>query len=282
MTFFDILFFANVIISRLLSFPILLAVITVLLLGLLSILLKLVNIFGLIAGLIVGLSAALSTGWLVLAPMILFHLVAGFATKIGYSKKSLIGEAQPSKGARGGTQVLANGAIPAIFSVLFSVSGNFIYLIVAWGALSMKTADTMGSEIGMLSNNTRLIIKPWKKIKPGTPGGITPLGTVASLGGAFISSIILPFLYPVKSPFLLVISIFLSGFIGTFVDSLLGYFAEEKYRCPVCGVISHHKIHCDTPGIHVGGIKWFSNNIVNLVSSFIAGILAVFVYSIVG
>ncbi|MEM2636820.1 MAG: DUF92 domain-containing protein [Candidatus Korarchaeota archaeon] len=253
--------------------------ICVIVLGILSLKIKIVTWKGMIGGLFIGLTAAITSGWSVLLPMIFFHLTAGIATKVGYSRKKKIGEAQPSEGARGARQVLANGIVPAIASLIAMVASNPHFLFIAWGATAMKCADTLGSEIGMLSSNTRLIIKPWKRINPGEPGGITFLGTAASMIGALASAIISFIVAPFQSfVFSFVIAIFLGGFIGTFFDSLLGYFAEEKFVCSSCNLITHHKKHCGIPGKHSSGIPGFTNNMVNLISSLIAGIFTLPLY----
>ena len=49
--------------------------------------------------------------------------------------------------------------------------------------------DTFASEIGILSKSTPRLATTWKKVPPGTNGGMTLLGTLASvLGGALIGA----------------------------------------------------------------------------------------------
>ncbi len=49
--------------------------------------------------------------------------------------------------------------------------------------------DTFASEIGILSKSTPRLVTTWRKVPPGTNGGMTLLGTLASAcGGALIGA----------------------------------------------------------------------------------------------
>ena len=101
--------------------------------------------------------------------------------------------------------------------------GNYAGFI---GAIATATADTMASEIGVLSKP--ILITSRERVKPGTDGGISVLGTAAGLIGALIIGLTAYFVN--VSPELsssILIALF-AGMIGCFADSLLGATLERS------------------------------------------------------
>lgn len=99
-------------------------------------------------------------------------------------------------------------------------------------------ADTFSSELGILSKGNPRLLTSWnfRKVPPGTNGGISLLGTLAGFLGAFtiaITSIFSPFcsgpdLGPYSSGWgwqekgWLIVAITLWGGMGSLLDSALG------------------------------------------------------------
>lgn len=95
-----------------------------------------------------------------------------------------------------------------------------------FGAMSAALADTLSSEIGMLSKEkTVLITNPKQPVPAGTDGGITLLGLEAAVLGTCLMSILYYFF---SSDFLGSIVVIASGFLGSLADSLLGAVFERK------------------------------------------------------
>ena len=117
------------------------------------------------------------------------------------------------------SNVVSNGIVPVVMALF----GNYAGFI---GAIATATADTMASEIGVLSKP--ILITSREHVKPGTDGGISALGTAAGLIGALIIGLT-AYLVNV-SPELthsLLIALF-AGMIGCFADSLLGATLERS------------------------------------------------------
>jgi uncharacterized membrane protein len=70
------------------------------------------------------------------------------------------------------------------------------------------------------------------------------------------------------------IIIFISGFIGSTFDSVLGSTLQGKFNCAICNKTVENKIHCGNNSIHTSGIKWLDNDVVNFTASLFGGFIS--------
>jgi len=120
---------------------------------------------------------------------------------------------------RGISNIIGNAG-PAVICLLLGQFPAF------FGAISAALADTLSSEIGMLSKKKPLLITNFKEVKTGTDGGITLLGTGASLIGAISIGIIYYFTFAQSLTGF--VAIVFAGLIGSITDSVLGAIFERK------------------------------------------------------
>ncbi|RLG15015.1 MAG: hypothetical protein DRN71_02320 [Candidatus Nanohalarchaeota archaeon] len=150
-----------------------------------------------------------------------FLVTSLYATRCGRGKD---GEKHEHRGA---DNVLSNGIVPFMSAVL---GLPYFYL----GSISAALADTLASEIGKLSVDAPvLIVNPRKKVEPGLNGGVTKLGTLASIGGSvIIASLSLVFYSSFAtsdvSAYVLFFAVVAGGALGSVVDSVLGMAFENK------------------------------------------------------
>lgn len=249
-----------------------LRVLVVLLFGIISLKKKLVDTTGFIAGLFVGLSVILLGGWNWFITLLLFHLVAGIATKWKYEHKRSLGVAEEKGGARSWKNVLANGIVASIAVILEYIIGGQIWAYAYLAAVATAMGDTLATEIGLLSpSKPRLIVKPWIKVEPGASGGVSLLGYIASaLAGSIIGligyvlSIVPSTETPSPNPLYLTGVITLATLIGVTIDSVIGATIQAQYRCTVCGKLTERSIHCGKQAILIKGIRLIDNHIVNI------------------
>jgi len=165
---------------------------------------------------IIGIFIVITRGFNWLAILLLFLILGSVFTNFKKEYKQRIGLKHEQRTIK---NVVSNGIIP----VLMAIFGNYAGFI---GAISTATADTLASEIGVLSKP--ILITSQEQVQPGTNGGVSVLGTVAGLIGALIigvSSFIVNVSPDITHSILIAI---MSGMIGCFVDSLLGATLERN------------------------------------------------------
>ena len=156
--------------------------------------------------------------------------------------------------------------------------------------------DTWASELGVLStSHPRLIVAPWRKVPPGTNGGVSLVGLGASVAGGilmgFLHGLFVPggiaslFSLPLLSSTtslvafgreVLVLSLvgLMGGLGGSLLDSLLGATVQATYYDKKDKKIVKKKgKHTE----HVGGFGFLSNEMVNVVSTAVTALAAALV-----
>ncbi|XEC93241.1 DUF92 domain-containing protein [Paenibacillus tarimensis] len=193
-------------------------------------------------------------------------------------------------GRRDWAQVWANGGLGLALCAAHALWPDPGWLAAFAGVMAAVNADTWATEIGALSRTAPRALLSGEPVPPGTSGGVTPLGSAAALGGAaFIgaAAAILGAASPVAAPYAgaaapltgqaaasLAVIAAAAGLAGAFADSLLGAAGQAMFRCRVCGSETERASHCGAPTVHIRGFAWMSNDIVNLLSSAFAGLLA--------
>ena len=228
--------------------------------------------------------------------LLIFYFAGTAATKYRHAEKARIDATAQLGAERGPSQVLACSAVGVVCSVWHAVScgeeraiqfqqeplaSSLACAIIAHYATCL--ADTLASEIGILAKHTPILItKPWVSVPAGTNGAITLSGTFWSgLGGLIIAAgaIILDLLSGIAIrpiPYILFGTI--CGFVGSFLDSLLGasvqssYFDDEKKvsHCGEEGKESISKLR------HISGANYLTNAQVNLASVLLTTALGAF------
>lgn len=235
---------------------------------------------GLYAGFIIGSLILLLGGWGMFWLIAYFFVAASIATRYKYDYKRARGVAEDKGGSRSLGNVLGNGLVASLLAILEFLFGGEYWMIAYLGSVSAVTADTLATEIGLLSAKPpRLITRPSKIVEPGSSGGVTLIGfttaLAASISVGLISWLIgIPYNYSLIE--VLTIST-ISGLIGSMFDSILGATIQAQYKCRVCGKISEKKIHCNQATLHVRGFKILDNHVVNLLSSIVGASSAILV-----
>lgn len=235
-----------------------------------AILLRALDRRGFLASVAVGYSIMVGGGpsWFVIVA-IFFALGVGF-TWYKYEYKKKIGGAQEKGGARNWPNILANGGLASIFAVAEIAFGGSVFPALFLGCISCAAADTVATELGLLSKKQpRLITRPTQQVSPGTSGGVTWLG----FSGAIIASAVIGVMaallrvLPQALPVLLIC--LGGGMAGAVVDSVLGAVVQRKGYCAVCHKATESLRHCGEKTLRTGGVSFIENNIVNLLATIV-------------
>ncbi|CAF2388311.1 unnamed protein product [Rotaria sp. Silwood2] len=241
--------------------------------------------------------------------MITFVLSGSFVTRYKFDiKQSKIIEndnqietKKYKKTARSHIQVLCNGVIACFYAIGYCWKTNYsglslpidnkhessIYSIGFIFTIVCCCGDTLASELGsvLAKHNPRLLTNPFRIVPVGTNGGISVVGCLFSLFGGFIIGVsyIIGNMIFCRSDYMintwtiniqLLLYCTLFGFLGSLIDSLLG--ATLQFS----GYDRERNVTVQIPGPSIEricGRNILSNNQVNVISSFLTSIIAIWI-----
>jgi uncharacterized protein (TIGR00297 family) len=213
---------------------------------------------GAAAAALVGGGVFVGAGWRGLALLLVFFVSSSALTRGG--------------GRRTPVQVWANGGVAAAAALLSSVAP--VAGLAFAGALSAATSDTWSTEIGGRGGQVPRLITSGRVVPAGTSGGVTSLGSLGGLAGAALlgTSAAVLGLASVRGAVLVAAA----GLAGGLADSFLGATIQARFRCPVCGASGETAIcPCGAHAEVTGGIRWLSNDVVNLACTAVGAAVAV-------
>ena|SRR5215469_7416999 len=152
-------------------------------------------------------------------------VVTWIATRLGRQRKQRLGTAEGSDG-RTAEQVLANLSVAGICAVMYATRANPLWSVAMAAALAEAAADTVSSECGQAFSQTARLITSFESVPAGTDGGISVIGTLFGIAGAFLIGLVcvLSRLTPVRWLWLTTAA----GVIGMLADSVLGAWLERR------------------------------------------------------
>ncbi len=240
---------------------------------------------GILAALLVGITILWFGGWVWFLLLASFFLISSGFTKFREHdrRKKLAMREFAKGGVRDFWQVGANGALAALVAVIYHfLPLNTLYFAYL-GIIATVTADTLATEIGVLSKEAYLLTT-FKKAPRGLSGAVSWMGLLVSLLASSligVSALLINnyFNFTGIDSAALVLIPTVAGFFGALVDSLMGATIQVMYYCKKCRKPTERSVHkCGTKTVFYRGWNGVTNDTVNLLSSLVGALIAAGLY----
>ena len=169
-------------------------------------------------------------------------------------------------------RVLCNVGVAACALIPYALWKDHRFLYVYAAVMAESLADSLASKAGPLTRYATVDICTFRKISPGLSGGVSLLGTLSGLLGACIIAVLCTG-FPTAT-LKIAATVAMTGFAGCLFDSVLGSVVQVKYLCTVCGMLVERDMHCGTAAIPCRGVRFITNDAVNILSNFFTFLLA--------
>ena len=218
----------------------------------------------LMAGLILGFG-----GLKYVLPIAIFFILSTLLSKVGM--KNL----RESKSGRNARQVFANGGVGLVLCIFNHFYQMELIYIMFLASIAAANSDTWATEIGKLSRKRPKDIISGRSLNVGESGGITFIGLLGSMSGSFVIAAVGYFL-DINTSYLIIL--FISGFLGSIFDSILGSTLQSRFILIDGKTIKEEK---ETDSYHYSGLVSINNNSVNFLCTLSAPIFFILLYLII-
>ena len=159
-------------------------------------------------------------------------------------------------------QVFSNGLIGVVLYMLYGMTGQFHWLLLAWSSFAVSVCDTISSEVGVAVGGRTYNAVTLRSMQPGLSGGISLAGTAGGLAALLLLVLFLFIILPV-SPIQL-LWVLSTGLVGMLVDSILGSKWQALWRH---GDALSEVSSSSPQEVLIKGLPWLDNHWVNFLSN---------------
>jgi uncharacterized protein (TIGR00297 family) len=241
---------------------------------------------GVAGALLVGTAIFGFGGWVWGTLLVIFFVLSSLLSHYKETAKTDLAEKFDKGQRRDLGQTLANGGAGALLALAYRLHPDPAWLAAFVGAMATVNADTWATELGVLSHRPPRLITTWQTVERGTSGGVSGLGTLATLAGALtiglaaLGGLALDGLFGgpglALAGWALLPAALLGGLAGSLFDSLLGATVQAIYYSARRHKETEKRIDPDgTPNTRLRGWRWLNNDGVNFVSSLAGALVGV-------
>jgi uncharacterized protein (TIGR00297 family) len=230
---------------------------------------------GAVGAVLVGTTIFGFGGWPWGMLLIAFFVLSSLLSSYKHGMKERVSEKFAKGTRRDLGQVLANGGLGALLAIAYAAIDHPILLFAFTGAMATVNADTWATELGVLNRRPPRLITTGETVEPGTSGGVSAVGTVATSAGGLAIGLLAALgngfdaggVAGTKSAALVVAGL-LGGVSGSLIDSYLGATVQAIYTTGDRTKETERPFDPEgTPHTLVRGWRWLNNDWVNFISS---------------
>jgi uncharacterized protein (TIGR00297 family) len=233
-------------------------------------------------------------GWVWGGLLILFFASSSLLSRYRAAEKSAVAHQFAKGGRRDAWQALANGGVCAVLAIAYWLHEVPLLWGAFVGSMSAVTADTWATELGVLAKRRPRLVTTWEPVAAGTSGGVSLLGTAATLAGSAsigVSAALLLVLSralggngPARSGAMsLILPAVLGGMVGAFADSVMGATIQAVYYSEGRQKETEKRSELDgRPNRYLRGWSWVTNDVVNLSSALVGALVGGLVFAATG
>jgi uncharacterized protein (TIGR00297 family) len=223
--------------------------------------------------------------------LITFFVLSSALSYYKQSVKQSLAEKFAKGSRRDLAQTFANAGLGALIALISWLLKRPTLLAAYVGAMATVNADTWATELGVLSRRPPRLITTGAVVEPGTSGGISRLGTLATLLGGLVIGLaaalfaLLDGGMGARDSFVGLLPLLptgmLGGLAGSLCDSFLGATVQAIYYSRSRDKETEKEI--DPDGTHnelVRGWPWLDNDWVNFLSSGVGALVALGVWQL--
>jgi uncharacterized protein (TIGR00297 family) len=204
--------------------------------------------------------------------LIAFFVSSSFLSRYREREKEALAEKFAKGSQRDLGQALANGGLGALLAIGAALHPDSLWLVAYVGTMATVNADTWATEVGVLNRTRPRLITTGRPVEVGTSGGVSLLGTLATLAGGLLIGILAALFQRFSAAglefWLLLLAGAAGGLAGSLFDSLLGATLQAIYFCDRCIKETERTLHrCGEKTRQLRGWRWLNNDLVNLISS---------------
>lgn len=170
-------------------------------------------------------------------------------------------------------QVFSNGWVGVVLYMLYGLTDQSHWQLLAWCSFAISICDTISSEVGTAISGKTFNITNFQEMQSGLSGGISVAGTVGGFVALLILVACLYFIVP-ASPIQL-FWVVGTGMAGMLVDSILGSKLQALWKN---GDQWSETAQAQSGAQLVKGLVWLDNHWVNFLSNALTMICAYLLY----
>ena len=254
---------------------------------------------GVVGAILTGTTIFGCGGWVWGMLLIAFFVLSSLLSHYKENTKASLAEKFAKGSRRDIWQALANAGVGSLIALAYAVTPHPALFFAFVGAMATVNADTWATELGVLSKHPPRLITTGKPVEPGTSGGMSVRGTLATLAGGFVigltatalmiidellggwgvaltggDSYALALILPVVAAF--------DGLVGSLCDSLLGATVQAIYYSTSREKETERINDPDgTPNRHLRGWHWLNNDWVNFISSAVGAMIGALAWHVI-